>query len=297
VGANGAGKTTLLRVLTGEMAPDRGRITLGAGVEIATFDQARAGIDPEASLQEALTGDPATRVPGRSDQVMVRGAPRHVMGYLRDFLFDESQARAPVRALSGGERARLLLARIMARPANLIVLDEPTNDLDIETLDLLQEVIGDFDGTSLIVSHDRDFIDRVATTTWVIEPDGRVTAYAGGRTDATAQRGAPPVLARMAGGGAAAAPAPAPAAPAAPAAKPARDGLSFSERHRLAALPAEIDRLTAEVARLRAVLAPADLFARDRKAFDTASAALARAEAALAKAEDDWLDLADRAER
>ncbi|MGA0777176.1 MAG: ABC-F family ATP-binding cassette domain-containing protein [Gemmobacter sp.] len=302
VGANGAGKTTLLRVLTAEMPADRGRVTLGSGVEIATFDQARAGIDPEATLQEALTGDPATRVPGRSDQVMVRGAPRHVMGYLRDFLFDESQARAPVRALSGGERARLLLARIMARPANVIVLDEPTNDLDIETLDLLQEVLSEFEGTVLLVSHDRDFIDRVATSTWVIEPDGRVTAYAGGWADATAQRGAPPVLARRTDAPPAPAPAPAPAAPtpaaeapkAAP--RPGASSLSFSERHRLAALPAEIDRLTAEVARLRGILAPPDLYARDRKAFDAASAALTRAEAALGAAEDEWLDLAARDE-
>ncbi|MFZ9684667.1 MAG: ABC-F family ATP-binding cassette domain-containing protein [Gemmobacter sp.] len=300
VGANGAGKTTLLRVLTAEMPADRGRVTLGSGVEIATFDQARAGIDPEATLQEALTGDPATRVPGRSDQVMVRGAPRHVMGYLRDFLFDESQARAPVRALSGGERARLLLARIMARPANVIVLDEPTNDLDIETLDLLQEVLSEFEGTVLLVSHDRDFIDRVATSTWVIEPDGRVTAYAGGWADATAQRGAPPVLARRTD--APPAPAPAPAAPTPaveapkPAPRPGASSLSFSERHRLAALPAEIDRLTAEVARLRGILAPPDLYARDRKAFDAASAALTRAEAALGAAEDEWLDLAARDE-
>ncbi|MGA1276186.1 MAG: ABC-F family ATP-binding cassette domain-containing protein, partial [Gemmobacter sp.] len=292
VGANGAGKTTLLRVLTAEMPADRGRVTLGSGVEIATFDQARAGIDPEATLQEALTGDPATRVPGRSDQVMVRGAPRHVMGYLRDFLFDESQARAPVRALSGGERARLLLARIMARPANVIVLDEPTNDLDIETLDLLQEVLSEFEGTVLLVSHDRDFIDRVATSTWVIEPDGRVTAYAGGWADATAQRGAPPVLARRTDAPPAPAPAPAPAAPTPaveapkPAPRPGASSLSFSERHRLAALPAEIDRLTAEVARLRGILAPPDLYTRDRKAFDAASAALTRAEAALGAAED-----------
>ncbi|WP_461308105.1 ABC-F family ATP-binding cassette domain-containing protein, partial [Albidovulum sp.] len=189
VGPNGVGKTTLLRLLTGELAPDSGSVRHGTNLQIAVFDQARAALDPAMTLWEALVADPATRVAGRSDHVMVRGTPRHVVGYLTDFLFDERQARAPVGSLSGGERARLMLARIMAKPSNLLVLDEPTNDLDIETLDLLQEVLGDYEGTVLMVSHDRDFIDRVATTTVALEGGGRAVVYAGGWSDLAAQRG------------------------------------------------------------------------------------------------------------
>ncbi|HRO09970.1 MAG TPA: ABC-F family ATP-binding cassette domain-containing protein, partial [Amaricoccus sp.] len=159
VGPNGAGKTTLLRMLTGELRPDAGRVRLGMNLVPAVFDQNRAALDPEASLWATLTEDS----PGGSDQVMVRGKPRHVVGYLKEFLFAEAQARGPVKALSGGERARLLLARLMAKESNLLVLDEPTNDLDVETLDLLEELVADYEGTVLLVSHDRDFIDRVAT--------------------------------------------------------------------------------------------------------------------------------------
>ena len=169
VGPNGVGKTTLLKLLTGEVVPDCGTVRHGTNLEIAVFDQARARLAPDMSLWENLTGTPETRVSGNADQVMVRGTPRHVVGYLKDFLFSESQARAPVRSLSGGERARLLLARIMARQSNLLVLDEPTNDLDIETLDLLQDLLGDYDGTVLLVSHDRDFLDRIATQTVAFE--------------------------------------------------------------------------------------------------------------------------------
>ena len=186
VGPNGVGKTTLLNMLIGRERPDAGTVRLGTGLEIAVFDQARAQLDPERSLWETLTDD--RDLGAKGDQVMVRGAPRHVVAYLKDFLFDERQARGPVKALSGGERARLLLARIMARPANLLVLDEPTNDLDIETLDLLQELVADFDGTVLLVSHDRDFLDRVATTTVAMEGDGRAVVYAGGWSDYRAQR-------------------------------------------------------------------------------------------------------------
>ena len=189
VGPNGAGKTTLIKMLTGEIPPDTGTVTHGTNLEIAVFDQARASIDDSATLWEALTNDPSMRVSGRSDQVMVRGQPKHVVAYLKDFLFDDAQARAPVGSLSGGEKARLLLARIMARPSNLLVLDEPTNDLDIETLDLLQDILGEYDGTVLLVSHDRDFIDRVADTTVAMEGDGRAVIYAGGWSDYRAQRG------------------------------------------------------------------------------------------------------------
>src|SRR6056297_356085 len=188
VGPNGVGKTTLLKMLMGEIAPDTGRVTHGTNLEPAVFDQARARLDPEMTLWDSLTGDPEMRVSGQADQVMVRGQPRHVVGYLKDFLFDERRARAPVKSLSGGEKARLLLAKLMARESNLLVLDEPTNDLDIETLDLLQELLDDYDGTVLLVSHDRDFLDRVVTQTVAMEGDGRATVYAGGWSDYIAQR-------------------------------------------------------------------------------------------------------------
>jgi ATP-binding cassette subfamily F protein uup len=301
VGPNGAGKTTLLKLLLGELPPDAGTVRLGTGLRPAVFDQARARLDPDASLWENLTGDPELGVSGRADQVMVRGQPRHVVGYLRDFLFDEAQARAPVRALSGGERARLMLAKLFARDCNLLVLDEPTNDLDIETLDLLQDLIGEFDGTVLLVSHDRDFIDRIATATLVLEGQGRATLYAGGWSDMVAQRGAAPF------GPAAPAPLAAPAAPAraatapagpAPAAAPAarRPALTGAQRRRLAALPAEIDRIATEIARLEALLADPGLYARAPVKFARASEMLAQRQQALAAAEAEWLDLAERAE-
>jgi ATP-binding cassette subfamily F protein uup len=183
VGPNGAGKTTLLNMLTGQVSPDEGQIKLGTNLELAIFDQSRAQLDPDMTLWDSLTGDKDMAVSGKADQVMVRGEPRHVIGYLKDFLFDERQARAPVRSLSGGEKARLLLAKIMARSSNVLVLDEPTNDLDVETLDLMQDLLGEYDGTVLLVSHDRDFLDRVASTTIAMEGDGRATVYAGGWSD------------------------------------------------------------------------------------------------------------------
>jgi len=254
VGPNGAGKTTLLNMLTGKLAPDAGAVTLGTNLELAVFDQGRAQIDPSLSLWDALLSEAGLRVSGRADQLMVRGTPRHVVGYLKDFLFDETQARAPVRALSGGERARLLLAKLMAKPSNLLILDEPTNDFDVETLDLLQDILGEYEGTVLLVSHDRDFLDRVATTTVAFEGRGRLAVYAGGWSDYQSQRSAsdtpkePPEKPQAA---------PKPQARQAP--KPTPNALSFTERHRLQALPAEIDRLTAEVAKLADYLSQPDL--------------------------------------
>ncbi|TVR44334.1 MAG: ATP-binding cassette domain-containing protein [Rhodobacteraceae bacterium] len=290
VGPNGVGKTTLLRVITGEEEPDSGRVRRGTNLEVALFDQSRAQLDHNSSLWENLTGDPLMRVPGQADQVMVRGQPRHVVGYLKEFLFDEAQARAPVRALSGGEKARLLLARIMAQPSNLLVLDEPTNDLDVETLDLLQDILDGFDGTVLLVSHDRDFIDRIATTTLVFEGAGKVTAYAGGWSDYLSQRPAPE---REAAPRAAEK-----AKPATPAGRTARapDRLSFTEAHRLEKLPAEIARLEAEIAKLGALLADPDLFTRAPVKFRKASEALSARQTALEAAEEEWLHLADKAE-
>jgi len=303
VGPNGTGKTTLVNVLTGREAPDTGSVTPGTNLQIAHFDQNRAALDPQMSLWESLTGDAEMRVSGKADQVMVRGTPRHVVGYLKDFLFSDEQARGPVGALSGGEKARLLLARIMARESNLLVLDEPTNDLDIETLDLLQDVLGDYDGTVLLVSHDRDFIDRVATATLALEGDGRATLYAGGWSDYQAQRGeAPGGVTGGATGGAgpkpAAKPAPSHAKSEKPAAEPApraKSGLSFTESHRLKALPDEIARLEAEIAKLEEYLSDPALYAEAPVKFAKASEALAERQAALSAAEDEWLTLAEKA--
>ena len=291
VGPNGVGKTTLIKMLTGEIAPDTGTVVHGTNLEIAVFDQARAAIDDSQTLWDAMTGDPDMRVGGRADQVMVRGQPRHVIAYLKDFLFDEAQARAPVGSLSGGEKARLLLAKIMARPSNLLVLDEPTNDLDIETLDLLQDILGDYDGTVLLVSHDRDFIDRVADTTIAMEGDGRAVIYAGGWTDYRAQRDGG--MADAAAPAAAAQPHPAPVA-AAP--SPAAAGLSFTERHRLERLPDEIARLEAEIAKLNDYLADPDLYTAAPAKFARATAALADRQQTLGAAEEEWLALAERGE-
>ncbi|MDO5606655.1 MAG: ATP-binding cassette domain-containing protein [Paracoccus sp. (in: a-proteobacteria)] len=288
VGPNGVGKTTLIKMLTGEIAPDQGSVSHGTNLEIAVFDQARSAIDPAVSLWDALTSDPGMAVSGRADQVMVRGQPRHVVGYLKDFLFDEAQARAPVGSLSGGEKARLLLARIMAKPSNLLVLDEPTNDLDVETLDLLQDILGEYDGTVLLVSHDRDFIDRVATSTVAMEGDGQAVIYPGGWSDYRAQRAedAPPVT-----------PDPAPARPVAQktAAKPARAGLSFTEKHRLEELPAVIARLEAEIAKLSDFLSDANVYTDAPAKAQKATEALAERQTALENAETEWLMLEDKA--
>jgi ATP-binding cassette subfamily F protein uup len=217
---------------------------------------------------------------------MVRGRPRHIVAYIKDFLFDERQARGPVKALSGGERARLLLAKIMARESNLLVLDEPTNDLDVETLDLLQELLADFDGTVLLVSHDRDFIDRVATSVIALE-DGQAVEYAGGYTDHLAQK-AP----------AAATPIPA-APPPRAAARPERPKAAtfgYAQQRRLEQLPGEMEKLEREIARLESFLADPELYARDPAAFTKATAALALRQETLAAAEEEWLTLEEKRE-
>jgi len=285
VGPNGVGKTTLLKMLTGELAPDKGSVTLGTNLEIAVFDQSRAQLDPEASLWESLTGDPSMKVSGASDQVLVRGNPRHVVAYLKDFLFDEAQARAPVKSLSGGEKARLLLAKLMAKPSNLLILDEPTNDLDVETLDLLQDILGEFDGTVLLVSHDRDFIDRIATQTVALEGRGRATVYPGGWSDYAAQRpeGEAEILVKSA---------PSEVKPKQDAKK--AEGLSFTERKRLDALPAVMERLEAEIAKLTEFLSAPGLYENEPVKFRKASEGLAERQAALAAAEEEWLILAEK---
>ncbi|MEM1276311.1 MAG: ATP-binding cassette domain-containing protein [Pseudomonadota bacterium] len=287
VGPNGVGKTTLLRMLIGEITPDAGSVKIGQTVSMAVFDQTRAQLDPEKTLWESLTQDKLLGVKGSNDQVMVRGRPKHVVGYLKEFLFSEKQARGPVKALSGGERARLLLARIMARESNLLVLDEPTNDLDIETLDLLQELVAEFEGTVLLVSHDRDFLDRVATATIAMEGDGRAQLYPGGWSDYQAQRpkAAPDMQAKPTK------PTPKPGAPV----KTQPAGLTGKQAHRLKQLPAEIERLEAEIARLQDFLATPDLFTTAPQKFTKATEGLVERQALLDAAEQEWLELEDLA--
>jgi len=285
VGPNGAGKTTLLNLLTGELAPDAGAVRLGTNLAQVTLDQRRESLDPLQSLSDALTG-------GGGDTVSVGGQTRHVVGYMKDFLFRPEQARTPVGVLSGGERARLTLARAFARPSNLLVLDEPTNDLDLETLDLLQERLAEYPGTVLLVSHDRDFLDRVVISTIATAGNGRWIEYAGGYTDMLAQRGPPPAPAAVARQ-------PRPAAQirtqirtqirAHPAARPRR--MSFNDRHALETLPARIAALQAEIAGLDAVLADPDLYASDPARFGATTQALAVARTGLAAAEERWLTL------
>ncbi|MDX1781225.1 MAG: ATP-binding cassette domain-containing protein [Thalassovita sp.] len=291
VGPNGIGKTTLLKMLMGQEKPDEGTITLGTNLLPAIFDQARAQLDPEMSLWDSLTGDPEMRVSGKADQVLVRGQPKHVVGYLKEFLFDERQARAAVKSLSGGEKARLLLAKIMARESNLLVLDEPTNDLDIETLDLLQELLDDYDGTVLLVSHDRDFLDRVATTTIAMEGNGKATVYAGGWSDYQAQKTeaeSEEKVAKTASSNAKAKKSDKPVST-----EP--EGLSFTEKHRLEALPAIIERLEAEIGKLEEFLMNPDLFSTEPVKFQKATDALVERQQALAEAEEEWMALEERA--
>ena len=281
VGPNGAGKTTLVNLLTGADAPDSGSVRLGANLEMATLDQHRESLDPKSTLAEALTG-------GRGDHVMVGGKPKHVVSYMEDFLFAREQMRTPLEVLSGGERGRLMLARALAKPSNLLVLDEPTNDLDLETLDVLEEMLGDYEGTVILISHDRDFLDRVVTS--VIAPDGKGQwiEYAGGYSDMLAQRGSDLKRDEVK--------APAPekkepkAAAPAPAATPKRR-LNFNEKHALETLPNRIEKLQANIAAQQRLLDDPDLYAKDRKKFEEVSTAIAKAQQELAAAEDRWLEL------
>ncbi|QOZ34901.1 ABC-F family ATP-binding cassette domain-containing protein [Bradyrhizobium sp. CCBAU 53421] len=281
VGPNGAGKTTLVHLLIGNDPPDSGSVRLGANIEMATLDQHRESLDPKLTLAEALTG-------GRGDHVMVGDKSKHVIGYMKDFLFAQEQRGTPLEALSGGERGRLMLARALAKPSNLLILDEPTNDLDLETLDVLEDMLGDYEGTVILISHDRDFLDRVVTSVIVPEGQGRWIEYAGGYSDMLAQRGAD-VKREMVK-----AEAPAEekkeARAAAPEAAPRRR-LSFNEKHALETLPKTIDKLHAEIAKQQKLLDDPDLYAKDRKKFDAASAAIAKAQDELAAAEDRWLEL------
>ncbi|MFP6746058.1 MAG: ABC-F family ATP-binding cassette domain-containing protein [Alphaproteobacteria bacterium] len=282
VGANGAGKTTLLNMLTGVLEPDRGSIRLGANLAIASLDQRRESLDGNATLSEALTG-------GAGDRVSVAGQNKHVISYMKDFLFQPEQIGTVLSALSGGERGRVMLARALARPANLLLLDEPTNDLDLETLDLLQEMLADYPGTVVLVSHDRDFLDRVVTSVIAHEEtardQGRWLEYAGGYSDMVAQRGA---------GATAAAEAPAKTMKQKTAARVKGNSsrkLSFKDKHALETLPGRIDAMQGEIGALERTLADPKLFGRDPAAFAAASAHLTQVMDELAGAEEDWLRL------
>jgi ATP-binding cassette subfamily F protein uup len=279
IGPNGAGKTTLVDLLVGRLAPDKGRVKLGAGLEIVLVSQGRSELRPGDSLLETLA-------PGGGDQIMVQGRPRHVAGYAADFLFRGEQLRQPVESLSGGERNRLLLARALATPSNLLVLDEPTNDLDMETLDLLEDLLDDYAGTLIVVSHDRDFVERLATSTIALDGAGAVVETPGGWADFVSQNpgfftsaaAAPPVKAPM-------------ARPRTASAK-----LSYRDERRLIELDAEVAAHAAAIANLERRLADGGLYGRDPAAFDRATRELAERQAALAAAEDAWLDLEVRRE-
>jgi ATP-binding cassette subfamily F protein uup len=283
VGPNGAGKTTLVRMLLDELAPDAGSVKLGVNLTIAYLDQTRQQLDPDATLWQTL-------VPQGGDQVIVQGQPRHVSAYARDFLFDERQLRQPVRSLSGGERNRLMLSRALANPANLLVLDEPTNDLDMETLDLLEAQLADYDGTLILISHDRDFIDRLATSTIALNGRGDVVETPGGWSDFVRQNPGffAPVSANRGSVRKRVAPPPAEAKRAVK--------LSFRDEHRLSVLEALSPKLSREIAALEQRLADATLYGRDRASFDATTARLVAARTELAAAEDEWLALEEKRE-
>ena len=285
VGPNGAGKSTLIKMLTGALAPDRGTVKLGTNLDMVTLDQARASLKPNWTLQDALTN-------GGGEMVEVGGRSKHVMGYMKDFLFEPAQARTPLEALSGGERARVMLARALSLPSNLMVLDEPTNDLDLETLDLLEELLAAYEGTVLLVSHDRDFLDRVVTSVLVWHEEGVWVEYAGGYSQARAalkadfeeKQKAKKALAKKTSDKTVS------AAP--QASKPhSATRLSYKEKYALETLPEKIAQLEAEIAGHEKVLADADLFARDAALFTQTTAALSKAMEAHSLAEDQWLEL------
>ncbi|MBX5040455.1 ABC-F family ATP-binding cassette domain-containing protein [Rhizobium lentis] len=284
VGPNGAGKTTLLKMLTGQLSPDSGTVKLGTNLEIATLDQKREDLDPEDTLANYLTD-------GRGENLIVNGEQRHVTGYMKEFLFQPEQARTPIKSLSGGERARLMLARILSRPANLLILDEPTNDLDIETLDLLQEIVAGFPGTVILVSHDRDFLDRTVTSTIAPAvpdaPDGRWIEYAGGYSDMLAQRKGALEERKKAEKAAERSKSQEPA----PAAGGSKGKLSFKQKFALDNLPKEMAKAEAEIAKREQVMADPNLFTRDPAAFNRLAAEMEKLRTGLTKMEEEWLEL------
>jgi len=282
VGANGAGKTTLLKMLIGELKPDSGTVLMGTKIEMASLDQMRDALNPDWTLVDVLTGR-------NGDSVTVGGQQKHVMGYMQDFLFAPEQANTPVQALSGGERGRLMLARAMTQPANLLVLDEPTNDLDLETLDLLQEMIAEFDGTVILVSHDRDFLDRVATSVIINEGQGRWQEYPGGYSDMVMQRGhGVSARAPVAQSQSKRARSPKQAEASA---EPSKLKLSYKEKFALETLPARMETLSGEIDALQAKMDDPGFYARDPQAFNKLAGKLESKSAELKAAEEQWLTL------
>ena len=288
VGANGIGKTTLLNMLFGDIPPDTGTIKKGTNLKVARFEQNKSNLNLDASLWENLIDDPETALPGRSDHILVKGVPKHVAGYLKEFLFDPSTIRAPVRSLSGGEKSRLILAKLMAKTSNLLLLDEPTNDLDIETLDLLQEILSEYDGTIILISHDRDFVDRVATRILFFDKNSKIIDFTGGyesyvnsystvgnRIDNVAK----PARSKIGAG-----------API----KKKSESLSFTEQHRLIEISREVKKLESEVKKLEDFLSTEDLFRSDRVKFDKASSALLGRKLKMDELLEEWLLLEEK---
>ncbi len=282
VGPNGSGKTTLINMLTGVLPPDKGSVRLGSTLAVATLDQHRDSLDPNVTVTEALTE-------GHGDTVMVNGNAKHVVSYMKDFLFASEQARTPLGKLSGGERGRLMLARVLAKPSNLLVLDEPTNDLDMETLDVLEDMLAEYPGTVLLISHDRDFLDRLVSGVIVPEGDGRWIEYAGGYSDMLAQRGAD--LTRQSSKPHQPRKASRETASADTAARPTKRRLMFKDKHALETLPKAIGKLQTEINELQAKLADPQFYARDRAAFAKVTAALGELQLKIAAAEEQWLEL------
>jgi ABC transport system ATP-binding/permease protein len=278
VGANGAGKTTLLKLLTGEVAPDVGTVTLAKTLDGVIIDQQRCLMAPEKTVRDVLCEG--------GEWIEVRGVKKHIQGYLKEFLFEPGMTETPVGSLSGGERSRLLLAREFARASNLLVLDEPTNDLDLETLDLLQEVIADYEGTVLIVSHDRDFLDRTVTITLGLDGSGRVDVIAGGYADWLAKRSAAKPASKKA------------TTKTEPATSPVKlaTKLSFKDQRDYDLLPGRITEIEAAIARDEALLSDADLYTRDPKQFDALMRAIETARTEKDAAEERWLALAEQVE-
>jgi ATP-binding cassette subfamily F protein uup len=279
VGSNGAGKTTLINLLTGRMTPDAGEVKLGANVQLHVLDQRRDALPGDVSVKDFLTG-------GHGETLSVSGVTKHYASYMKDFLFTPEQARTPLRVLSGGERGRLILAKALAQPSNLLVLDEPTNDLDLETLDLLQEMLADYPGTVIVVSHDRDFLDRVATGLLMAEGNGKFVEYAGGYSDMVAQRGEG-VRAKVREVQKTERTSPAPRA--LPASE--RRKMSFKDKHALETLPAAMEKLEREIASLREKLGDDGFYARDPKGFSATTTKFAALQAELAASEERWLEL------
>ncbi|HZG30434.1 MAG TPA: ABC-F family ATP-binding cassette domain-containing protein [Ensifer sp.] len=285
IGPNGAGKTTLLKMLTGQIEPDTGTVKLGTNLDIATLDQRREDLNLNDTLAHYLTD-------GRGENLLVNGEQRHVTGYMKDFLFQPEQARTPILQLSGGERARLMLARILARPTNLLILDEPTNDLDIETLDLLQEIVAGFNGTVILVSHDRDFLDRTVTSTIAPAnpdaPDGRWIEYAGGYSDMLVQRKGLEAERRQAE---AKKDKPKEDAPAAAAPEKAKGKLSYKQKFALENLPKQMDEAEKKALKLEEKMADASFFTKDPAGFSKTAAELEKLRNQIASWEEEWLEL------